>query len=1119
MKRIQKRLWAACMGAVVGLTGIANASVTISPSSIQVKPGAQVQFNATGSADGVVIWGVSGAGCVGIGCGAITADGLYTAPATAPSPSAVTVTATSLADLSEVGTAAVTIGSATTVGVSISPASVTLAVKGQQQFTATVSGSSNTAVTWTVSGTGCVSGSCGTVTSSGLYTAPATVPVPAVATVKATSAADPSKSASASVVIEAATAVTVSVSPASAQVPAGGQQQFTAGVTGATNTAVKWSLSGAGCSGATCGSISVSGLYTAPGSVPSPATVKVIATSVADPSASGSATITITAASGLTLSPSSPTVKPQAQIQFSASGPGSGIVVWSATGSGCTGITCGSITSTGLYTAPASAPNPNTVRITATSLVNPAVTGSTTVTISSTNVSVSVSPGSVSVDVGARQQFTSTVTGTSNTAVTWSISGYDCAGTTCGTISTTGLYTAPSVLPVPPFATITATSQADPSKSGSASVQVVQKVGVTISPASAQVVEGQTKQFTAAVTGTTDTAVTWTVSGTGCSGSGCGSISSSGLYTAPESIPSKVVITATSVADDSESATAAVTILAPVVVTLSPTSAIVAVGAQQTFQVNVAGTTNKAVSWSVSGSGCSGSACGTISSAGVYTAPPGLPSTATVIVKATSQALATASASATVSLVATNNSKLAGQYAFSFTGYDGNGSYLAAGSLTADGKGNFTAGQEDVDDIAGPAHVTITGTYQINSDNRGTMTMHSSLGTYTYKIAMNALGKKGRFVSFDQSGVRGSGVLELEDSTAFDPAVFANGYVMALSGQDSYGGRAAALGLIFPDGADFISGSTLDVNDAGSVPSTFAAFSGIYSVDATGRGTATLIVPGLGSGVLDFAFYVVSANELLMVSTDPITLNNLILSGPALMQNGAPFTTGSFAGGSIFSLTGTNGSTPDDKVGRFNFNGGGTVSVNFDENNGGNITVAGSMTGAYDLELNGRGTLNLDTTTGGALVWYVYATGPNQGFVMDASTSAAGIGQVYAEGIVPPYSNSDILGSYFMGPDDPIIQGTPISSGVSSFDGGSSVGGQGSITGAEDTSKSSSLSTNQVIAGTYSVSAVSNNGRGAILLTSPSSATIAVWVAGTSEVVGLDLNSTVTQPVILHFEQ
>lgn len=1118
MVRIQKRLWAAWVSAVVALTGIANASVVISPSSAQVKPGAQVQFSATGSADGVVIWSVSGSGCSGIACGTITSDGLYIAPTVAPSPSTVKVTATSLADLSQAGTATVTIGSATTVAVAVSPTSITLAVKGQQQFTASVTGSSNTAVTWTVSGIGCVSGSCGTITSSGLYTAPGTVPTAGTATITATSAADTTRSASAKVTIESASAVTVTVSPASAQVATGAQQQFSATVKGSTNTAVKWTVS---CSSSACGSISGTGLYTAPGAVPSSAKVTIIATSTGDPGASGSATATIVAAgSGLTVAPASPQVKPGGQIQFSASGSGSGIVVWGVSGNGCSGISCGSITSSGVYTAPATAPNPDTVLVTATSLVNPGVTGSTAVTISSSAVNVAVAPASASVGVGAKQQFTSTVTGSSNTAVTWSLTGYDCAGTTCGTISSTGLYSAPSTAPNPPFVNIIATSVADPSKTATAEVTVTQVIGVSITPTSAQVTERSTKQFTASVTGTSNTGVTWSVSGTGCSGSGCGTISSSGLYTAPDSTPAKVVVTATSNEDNSVSASATVTILAPVFVTVSPTTVIVAVGAQQTFNVNVTGTTNTAVTWSVSGSGCSGNSCGTISSRGVYTAPVSLPSPAAVIVKATSQAMTASSASATVSLVQFNDSKLEGQYAFSFTGYDSDGSYLAAGTFTADGMGIITAGREDVNRMSGPANnVPLLGTYEVSSDNRGTLTLQSTLGNFVYKFSLNNLGNKGRLISFDSTGIRGSGVLQKQDTTAFDPSVLANGYVLGLSGEDSYGGRVGALGLIFPDGAGFISGSTLDVNDAGNVSPTYASFFGTYSLDPSGRGTASLIVPGLGGGVVDFAFYVVSANEFLMVSTDPIGVNNLILSGPAEIQNGAPFGPGSFSGGSIFSLTGTNGSTPEDIVGRFGFDGSNNVTINFDENDGGKITVGGSMTGAYDLELNGRGTLNLDTTTSGTVVWYVYATGPNQGFVMDASTPEAGTGQMFEEGVIPPFSNSDILGSYLMGPGDPVLRTTTLVSGTSDFDGGSSVGGQGVVSGAEDISKSSALSASQILSGTYSVSAVSNNGRGVILLTSPSAGTIAVWVANTSEIVGLDIDSTVTQPVVLHFEQ
>ena len=1119
MNRTQRTVWAICVLALLLVSTFAAAQVTISPSSAQVKPGGQLQFSASGALDDVVIWGVSGAGCAGITCGSINSSGFYTAPAVSPSPSTVIVTATSLFNLSEVGMATVTIGSPTSVSISVSPASVTLSVKGQQQFSASVTGSSNTSVNWTVTGIGCVAGSCGTITTGGLYTAPATIPNPALATVTATSVADPTKSSSASVVIQAASSVSVSVSPSSTQVSTGAKQQFSATVSGTTNSAVTWKLSGSGCSGSTCGTISGTGLYTAPSSVPSSPIVTVTATSVADPAQSGSATVTVVATPTLTISPSNPQVKPQGQIQFSASGPQSGIVVWSATGAGCSGIACGSISSTGLYTAPATTPTPNIVTVTAMSLSNPSIMGSTAVTILGTSVSVGVTPSSASVGVGSQQKFTATVTGSSNTAVTWSLSGSGCAGTTCGTITTAGLYTAPSQAPLPPFVTVTATSVADTTKSGSASVTITQQVGITISPTSAQVVEGQTKQFSATVSGTSNTAVNWSVSGTGCSGSGCGTITDSGLYTAPNSIPTQVTVTATSAADFGVSASATVTVITPVTVTISPASAIVAAGTQEQFQVSVTGSQNKAVTWSVSGSGCSGSSCGTVSTAGLYTAPASLPSPATVIVKATSQAMTTASASATVSLVGSNNSKLTGQYAFSFTGYDSNGSYLAAGSFTADGHGGLTSGQEDVNNFAGPSTgLAIAGTYQVNSDNRGTMTINSPLGTFTYKFSLNSLGTKGRFISFDQSEVRGSGVIERQDPTAFDPSVFANGYVMGLSGEDSAGGRVAALGLIFPDGVGFISGSSMDINDAGSVAPTYPTFSGIYSVDSTGRGTMTLLIPALGSGVLDFSFYVVSANEFLLVSTDPIFQNNLILGGPAELQNGTPFTTASFNGASIFTLTGTNGAAPQDVVGRLQFDGSSNAAVTFDENSGGKITVTGSMTGAYDLELNGRGTLNLDTATG-TTVWYMYATGPNQGFLMDASTGAAGIGQMYANAIVPPFSNSDILGTYLLGTDDPVVQTTSLMSGVTSFDGGSSVGGRGIVGGAEDLSQASKLSANQVLAGTYSVSGVSNNGRGSIILTSPTAGTFAVWVASTSECVGLSLDSTNTQPAILHFEQ
>jgi hypothetical protein len=76
-------------------------------------------------------------------------------------------------------------------------------------------------------------------------------------------------------------------------------------------------------------------------------------------------------------------------------------------------------------------------------------------------VTVIVSSSSSSVLLGNTQQFTATVTGTSNTAVSWSVNGISGGNSTVGTISSTGLYTAPQVLPDPATVTIQATRQAN----------------------------------------------------------------------------------------------------------------------------------------------------------------------------------------------------------------------------------------------------------------------------------------------------------------------------------------------------------------------------------------------------------------------------------------------------------------------------------------------------------------------------------------------------------------------------------------------------------------------------------------------------------------------------------
>ena len=86
--------------------------------------------------------------------------------------------------------------------------------------------------------------------------------------------------------------------------------------------------------------------------------------------------------------------------------------------------------------------------------------------------SVTVSPSTANVQEGGNQQFTATVTGTSNMAVNWQVNGVNGGSAATGLISSSGVYTAPVVIPNPPTVTITAVLQADTAVSSNAIVTI-----------------------------------------------------------------------------------------------------------------------------------------------------------------------------------------------------------------------------------------------------------------------------------------------------------------------------------------------------------------------------------------------------------------------------------------------------------------------------------------------------------------------------------------------------------------------------------------------------------------------------------------------------------------------
>ena len=174
--------------------------------------------------------------------------------------------------------------------VTVTPSTASVATGDTRQFTAALQNATG-AVQWSVNGTPGGDASVGTISAGGLYTAPATVPAGTV-TVRATHPASGATDA-ATVSVVATPKPSVVVSPKTASVQSGATQQFTAGVQKASG-GVQWSVNDVAGGNASVGTISVSGLYTAPAAVPAGGSVSVRATNLAS-GASDAATVSVTA--------------------------------------------------------------------------------------------------------------------------------------------------------------------------------------------------------------------------------------------------------------------------------------------------------------------------------------------------------------------------------------------------------------------------------------------------------------------------------------------------------------------------------------------------------------------------------------------------------------------------------------------------------------------------------------------------------------------------------------------------------------------------------------------------------------------------------------------------------
>lgn len=597
------------------------------------------------------------------------------------------------------------------------------------------------------------------------------------------------------------------------------------------------------------------------------------------------------------------------------------------------------------------------------------------------------------------------------------------------------------------------------------------QVSVTISPASANVPAGNSLQFMASVANTMNTAVTWQVNGTAGGSAAVGTVSSMGVYTAPSTVPNPAttMVTAVSQADTTASASASVTVTAPSAFSVSPSSVTVLAGATQQFTVTTVGAMPvPKANWQVNGVTGGSATTGTVSTTGLYTAPANPPSGQKVTVTAVSQSNSSQTASSNVT-VAPSLATLNGQYAFVFSGTNTQGTLQEAGTFQADGKGNLANGIEDVNSGAGVfPDVPFTGTYTVGSDGRGSLvitpTAASGLNIETFDIVLIS-NQRLRLIRFDLT--TGSGTAELQDSTAFANSALSGNYIVNLDGIDSVGAPLSSIGILDFGGSGGISSGQLDQNDNGAVNKQVAT-SGTYSIASTSRGTMTL----KGNlGTFDFAFYVVSSQEIKMVSTDPFP----VWIGSANFQQGSAFSNSTLTGRVVFEAGGNNASGGVDDAGTFATGGsGGTIANGVgDQNSNGTVTQGYTFTGSYTINNNGYGTLQIVNTTLGNANYSLYLQSTTQGVLLRTDSIAITIGNFYTQS-QSSFATSDVNGPYAFS-----VAGLSSTGAIDKL-GQFTANASGSATGTEDVNDSGALSPKLAATATYTLA---SDGRGSLNIT------------------------------------
>jgi hypothetical protein len=588
-----------------------------------------------------------------------------------------------------------------------------------------------------------------------------------------------------------------------------------------------------------------------------------------------------------------------------------------------------------------------------------------------TVTAVTISPTAATVQINETAEFTAQVavtsssTSTTTTIVTWYVNGVAGGNSTTGTIGTStldalvGVYTAPAVVPNinSGQVNITATTPQVPGSttntnlitSNTAIATVGIGSGLSVTPPTATVPAGGPQQFSAILNNVTTTqGITWSVSSS--EGGNIGSISPTGIYTAPPSPPPGNTVTITAqFGTTTATATASISYSQA---SLTGPFAFSYSGNDSGGFVAVAGSFNADGQGKISGVEDSNSF-----SVGVATQVPfigtyvmGADGRATVKVnlgsgsgagQGTVQTWQLAMAnfqhgvltrfdagntgSGTVDQQNLNGlttalTALSGPYVFSVAGADA--AFFPqgmAGKFSANGAGQITGGSPilDVNNSSNPAGRVATedrslaGTYTMDTTfpgrGRGTLTLSStSTGSiqYAFYIVDTTASEQStqlHLVEIDTASYLGGDAYAAPTGSSFNAASLPSGNYPFTVGGTSPTGAYAAGGVFVSSGSGGTSG-VIDSNNAGTVTSDTTLGTCTYTVDPTSGRIDLLLstasgtcAAGPSTTTQEFAIYQSAQGPAVMLELDATAIS----TGSAFAQTTTIPTglTGSFAFG------------------------------------------------------------------------------------------------------------------------------------------------------------------------------------------------------------------------------